>query len=256
MIELAKNELETIRHLCRGRSETVLLANIEGNLGRTWVDQKENPEFTVIVAGDFAFLLGNVEVLNDLDNTLRSVLEECKGKIIVTDESSWVSILSEYYSDTFRRFKRYSFAKEPKSFQIEKLKENIKMIDTDFQIVRIDARIYYRVLQDPFMADCCSFFSSLGEFMKHGIGFVIMKDNQIVTGASSYTYHEGSIEVTIGTHSLYRRKGLALACASRLILECLDRSIYPNWDAANLESVALAEKLGYQMEKEYEVYSI
>ncbi|WP_136605587.1 GNAT family N-acetyltransferase [Paenibacillus dokdonensis] len=30
----------------------------------------------------------------------------------------------------------------------------------------------------------------------------------------------------------------------------------PNWDAANLESVSLAEKLGYQLEREYEVYSI
>lgn len=256
MIELTKNELGIVRCMTSRRSDTVLLANMEGNIGRTWVDQKENPKIAVIVAGDFAYLLGNVESLHEKVNILLSTLEECKGKIIVTDESTWVSILSKYYTDTFRRFNRYSFKKEMQVFQMENLKENIKIIKPDFQITKIDERIYHMLLQDPFMADCCSFFSSIEEFMEHGIGFVIIKDNQIVAGASSYTFHEGCIEVTIGTHVQYRRKGLALACASRLILECLNRNIYPNWDAANLESVSLAEKLGYQFESEYEVYSI
>ncbi|WP_090894754.1 GNAT family N-acetyltransferase [Paenibacillus sp. OK076] len=182
-------------------------------------------------------------------------LKKCRRKIIITNEFSWISLLSQHYSDSFQKFNRYSFKKEP-IFQVEQLEENIKMIDTAFKIVPIDEHNYPMVLQDPFMADCCCFFSSLEEFMQHGIGFVILKDNQIITGASSYTYHEGCIEVTIGTHPLYRRQGLALACASRLILECMSRNIHPNWDAANLESVALAEKLGYKMEKEYEVYSI
>ncbi|MBK1809116.1 GNAT family N-acetyltransferase [Clostridium sp. YIM B02505] len=53
-----------------------------------------------------------------------------------------------------------------------------------------------------------------------------------------------------------KQGGLALACASKLILDCLERVIYPRWDAANLESVALAEKLGYHFDKEYIVYSI
>lgn len=64
------------------------------------------------------------------------------------------------------------------------------------------------------------------------------------------------IEITIGTKNEYRRKGLALAVASRLILDCAERNIYPRWDASNIESVELAEKLGYHFDKEYEVYSI
>jgi RimJ/RimL family protein N-acetyltransferase len=41
-----------------------------------------------------------------------------------------------------------------------------------------------------------------------------------------------------------------------LIMECLDRGLYPSWDAANKGSVALAEKLGYHFEKEYVTYEI
>ena len=168
MLELAKNELKTVRFLCNGRSNTVLFATIEGNIGRAWVDRKNEPTYSVIIAGDFAFLLGSVEALKELDVPLRFVLEECKGKIIITNEFSWISLLSQHYSDSFQKFNRYSFKKEP-TFQVEQLKENIKMMDTAFKIVPIDEHTYPMVLQDPFMADCCFFFSSLEEFMQHGI---------------------------------------------------------------------------------------
>lgn len=54
----------------------------------------------------------------------------------------------------------------------------------------------------------------------------------------------------------YRGKGLGLAVASSLILECLEKNIYPRWGAANLESLALLAKLGYYFDREYKVYSI
>lgn len=43
--------------------------------------------------------------------------------------------------------------------------------------------------------------------------------------------------------------------AARLILECLKRGLYPSWDAVDLRSVTLAEKLGYHMDRPYPVYS-
>ena len=51
-------------------------------------------------------------------------------------------------------------------------------------------------------------------------------------------------------------QGLALACSAAFLLECLERNIIPNWDAANLKSVGLAEKLGYIYDQEYQVYQI
>ncbi len=44
-------------------------------------------------------------------------------------------------------------------------------------------------------------------------------------------------------------------CA-KLILECMDRGLYPSWDAHDMRSVALAEKLGYHLDKEYVTYII
>lgn len=102
----------------------------------------------------------------------------------------------------------------------------------------------------------CSNYSSLEEFLKHGIGYAIVHNGEIISAASSYTYCNGNIEITIGTQNEFRRNGLALAVASKLILDCMEQNIYPRCDAANLGSVALAEKLGYHLDKEYQAYSI
>ena len=64
------------------------------------------------------------------------------------------------------------------------------------------------------------------------------------------------IEIEIDTREDYRRQGLAYVCGARLILECLDRGLYPSWDAQNKASVALAEKLGYHYSHTYTVYEI
>lgn len=68
-------------------------------------------------------------------------------------------------------------------------------------------------------------------------------------------YDEG-IEIEIATRLKYRCKELAAICASKLIIECIKRGLYPSWDAANIETVSLSEKLGYHFDKEYIAYKI
>ena len=64
------------------------------------------------------------------------------------------------------------------------------------------------------------------------------------------------MEIEVDTRKDCRRQGLALACSAAFLMECLEKGIVPNWDAANLQSVGLAEKLGYVYEKEYRVYQL
>lgn len=211
---------------------------------------------TTLTSADFCFLLGYFGE-NEDETIIKILNENCRGKVIVTDGDFWGSFLEKHYPNSFKRFSRYAIKKEPNIFDKKKLNDFILAVEPQYQVVRIDELIYYKTMEDAFTADFCSFFSTLEEYLKHGIGYVIMdKNKKIFAGASSYTYCKGNIEITIGTIMEYRRKGLALACVSKLILECLDKNIYPRWDAANVESVSLAKKLGYNFEKEYIVYSI
>ena len=101
-------------------------------------------------------------------------------------------------------------------------------------------------------------FDSYEMFQRLGIGVaaVEQKDGRLAAGASSYSRYEKGIEIEIDTKEEYRRKGLAYICGAKLILECLERNLYPSWDAQNKWSVALAEKLGYHFSHEYVAYEI
>ena len=64
------------------------------------------------------------------------------------------------------------------------------------------------------------------------------------------------LEIEVDTVEEERRKGLATAASAALILRCLDEGLYPSWDAQNMLSVHLAEKLGYEFDHEYTVYEV
>ena len=80
--------------------------------------------------------------------------------------------------------------------------------------------------------------------------------NDIGAGASSYTRYKEGIEIEVDTVEQERRKGLATIVSASLILRCLDEGLYPSWDAQNIHSVHLAEKLGYEFDHEYTAYEV
>lgn len=255
MLELLKEERKCLEKFLQDKIEVPLWSCIEGKMGRAWVDKKENPEIAIVVVADFCYLLGR-PTSNKVEYKIEELLEKCKEKVIITDDSSWVSIIESLYPNHLKRFNRYSIKNELGVFRKSILNSYIDAIGSEFNINKIDESLYFKVIEDDFMADCCSNYSSLEDFLKNGIGYAVVHNGEIISAASSYSYCDGNIEVTIGTKGEYRRKGLALAVASRLILDCMEQNIYPRWDAANLESVSLAEKLGYHFDNEYEVYSI
>ena len=94
--------------------------------------------------------------------------------------------------------------------------------------------------------DLCSQFADYADYERRGIGVAALYQGTPVAGASSYTVYRGGIEIEIDTRVDFRRQGLATACGARLILNCLERGLYPSWDAHSRASLSLAEKLGYK----------
>ena len=76
------------------------------------------------------------------------------------------------------------------------------------------------------------------------------KPHSAMAVLGDFCFFAGEANV-IDTRENHRRRGLAYVCGARLILECLDRGLYPSWDAQNKASVALAEKLGYHYSPMY-----
>lgn len=95
-----------------------------------------------------------------------------------------------------------------------------------------------------------------GRFFEQGLGFVVVRDGKAVSGAATAIRFREGIEIETDTVRSERHKGLASAVCAKLILSCLSEDLYPSWDALNWMSVMLAEKLGYEFDREYFVYGV
>ncbi len=97
-------------------------------------------------------------------------------------------------------------------------------------------------------------YSSYETFRAEGAGAVAYAGGEIVASASSYLSLEGEAEMDIFTLEAHRGKGLASACAARMLQDCREKGIIVHWDAQNEISRHLAEKFGFETETEYAVY--
>ena len=88
------------------------------------------------------------------------------------------------------------------------------------------------------------------------MGAVTINDGKHLYRASPYTRSHEGMTVSDDTIESERRKHLATVACSALILRCLDEGLYPSWDAQNMGSVYLSEKLGYEFDHEYIAYEV
>lgn len=149
---------------------------------------------------------------------------------------------------------RYAIKKEPHVFDANKLTEYTNALPDTCALKLFDEEIYEYSLQEQWSKDFCSQFTDYNDYNKRGLGVAVIYQGTLVSGASSYTVYNDGIEIEIDTKPEFRQNGFATACGARLILECLKPGLYPSWDAHDLRSVALAEKLGYHLDYPYMVY--
>lgn len=176
--------------------------------------------------------------------------------LMIPRTNEWSKLIEEIYIHGYEKVLRYAIKKEPYIFNKEKLQEFIENIPAEYELKMIDQNLYHQAKKENWSMDLCSQFSSYEAYGKMGLGVMALHKGVPVSGASSYSVYHNGIEIEIDTKKEYRRKGLALACGAKLILECLERGLYPSWDAHDLRSVALAKKLGYHFDKEYVTYII
>ena len=253
MYQLSKYEMDKVAPLFKDWEETLIWSCLQGYMGKAWANEKHQPVSTQLIVGDFCFFAGapDAELVKNIPESFMSDFI-----LMVPRNEAWEALIEEEYRNKFNKFMRYAIKKEPEVFDREELKQNILKLSHEYKLKQIDEELYIKCRSEDWSKDLCSQFPTFKDYKKLGLGYVILHEDKPVAGASSYTVYEEGIEIEIDTKEDYRRRGLALVCASKLILECLERNLYPSWDAANIASVALAEKLGYHLEKEYVTYSI
>lgn len=256
MIEIQKGQKDIIRPFFADYQDTLVWSCLDDSMGRAFADSAEHPKYAKIVTACFAFLAGDATApgASELIDYLPDDMEN-KFQLFVPENEVWTELVQKSYGDEcIKKITRYAIKKEGDIFDRKKLHSFVDELDPQFEIKSIDGDLYDACLGIDEFHDFCGNFKSKEDFLAHGIGFVILKEGEIVSGASSYTYYKEGIEIEIDTKKEFRRMGLATVIGAKLILACLEENRYPSWDAANMESVHLAEKLGYHFDHEYDAY--
>ena len=241
------DDTSKVESLFAGWQETLIYSCLQKVMGKIYVTDWENPKSAYAYVGCFAFYAGVP------DKEL--MINKPEGFVIMTPQNEeWAKLIEVCFPDS-KRMTRYAIKKDTK-FDKATLEANVKTLPEGYELREIDSEIYDMCLADPVSADFVSSFGSKEKYLEWGRGMVIMKDGQILAGASSYTSYKGGIEIEVDTVQDERRKGLATIVCSALILRCLEEGLYPSWDAQNVGSVHLAEKLGYEFDHEYVAYEV
>lgn len=249
----SNNELrDKVMKLFSGMDDTLILSCIQGHMGSIFVDNLKEPTCVQALVGDFTFFAGdsNSDGLGELLNNIP------KNMFIVPQSDSIGKRIEQMDVELLERFSRYSFKKDINNLDINKIKGFLIPLEDGYELKKIDEEIANSKSLNELSEDFTGQFESVKDFLNRGIGYVIIHNGKVVSGASSYTIYDNGIEIEVDTDINYRRKGLATIVSAALIKDCLERNIYPSWDAANLNSKSLAEKLGYVFDKAYDTYYI
>lgn len=237
--------MEKAARLFSGWNETMVWSCLQGCMGYLLADDDENPIAAQIVSGDFCFFAGTPNA---------PLAAKAAAPILVPQNEGWSRVIEDVWGSKAERTTRYAIQKEPDVFDISYLTGYIAALPGQYTLRMFDRQIYDASLLETWSSDFCSQFRDYDDFSERGIGTAVLYEGRPVAGASSYIIYHGGIEIEIDTKPEFRRRGLATVCGAKLILECLKRGLYPSWDAVDLRSVALAEKLGYHMDHPYPAY--
>ena len=217
---------------------------LQGHMGRVEY-LGDGPDSAMAVLGDFCFFAGR---------PAPALVRRAAAPLLVPRDGDWDALIRRSLGPEAVPFTRYATRKEPDAFRRESLVRLSAALPEGVSLVPIGAELYPALMAQVWSRDLCGQFRDGGDFARRGIGVAALWRGEPVAGAASYSIYDGGIEVEIDTRPDLQGRGLATACGAQLILDCLDRGLYPSWDAHNRRSLALAERLGYRLSHPYRAY--
>jgi GNAT superfamily N-acetyltransferase len=225
---------------------------LEGSMGQVLVDDPEVPHVAaLLLAEQKIHILGG-----DAGHpAAREYLAGLPGfSMLLFGALGWKDVLDEVQEGKVITLKRYAFSNE--NLDINHLNGLKSKLSETYRIERITLEHAHKIAaeKNEMTEDQLFGFASPEEFMELGFGYCAWAGEEMVCIASTGAVCSKGIEIQINTHKKHRGQGLASATGAALIIECLEKGIDPNWDAATEISAGLAKKLGYTPRGDYDMY--
>ena len=242
-----------VRPLFKGWDETLIASCLDGIMGEVYAQNSESPKCAFATLGDFGYLGGTPE--REMCEFVKQLLGD-RFFILVPQNDAWTELIQDVFGRFADRIERYAIKKEEGVFDRTRLEAAVKALADGYTLQSIDESLYNECLRHEWSKDFVAQYKNYAQYKAIGLGTAVLYKGEIVAGTSSYSSFDGGIEIEVVTREDHRRKGLAFSSSAKLILDCLDRGLYPSWDARTMYSVKLAEKLGYHYSHPYTAVDI
>lgn len=254
IVELAPEDFADVLplyHATEFRFPLISAVLERGQRGQVFADRKNNPR-SAIVVNNFGFMFYLGETNPEFDDALMELLEtgsNLKPSYLLwySPPENWQNRLAQLGA---RVRERVRF-----EFHGRQLTEPVPCA-LGFEIRKLDAELVPKTEKFG-IALGSRFWSSPDDFAENGLGFCLLKDNQIVSLCYAAAISEGFAEIDVITDEAFRAHGLANIVSQHFIRECGARKITPTWDcfAYNTASLRLALKLGFAEVRRYPFYT-
>lgn len=241
MTQMIEIEREQLSSMFEAFEDSAVKSVLQGAMGRiAWCGEKEN-RAAMLRVGDFHCLAGDTNAAG-----VREMLQGiCETAVVVAHDETWLQLVKELFPQAVYTTRYHTIANlshlNPEAIAKERAKEV-----AGFELKRFDLPLARQAWSTPWAHDFVGQFDSPEDFVARGIGYGVLENGVLVSGASSFSVYDRGLEVQITTRRDRRSMGLASAATAALLQESLDRSLIPHWDAANRTSLAIAAKFGYR----------
>lgn len=219
---------------------------LEGQMGAAFVDDGDHPAVFQIQVGPFVYFAGDAAGAN----ALAALHTLTPAVLLMPSAPGWLEAIKQRFGEQLVPFERYSFSGERLS--LEHL-DTLCRATSKYTVQCMDATFAARVWGQEHFIDL-SYFDSPEDFEQRGLGFYAAVDDTVVGTAHSQLVCNRGIEVSLYVMPKHRERGLGTLLSSHLVKACLENGQEAHWDAANLESCRLAQKLGYTPSGAYQAH--
>ncbi|TYB88898.1 MAG: GNAT family N-acetyltransferase [Kosmotoga sp.] len=231
-------------------------------IGQVNVDDPDDPSFSYIWTYTDSILIGGkpceeAKMLPEILN--KKLIPEFKkyglpGMLIYVDmNSSWKELIPEIFGkDRISVLKRRFYTMDLKTTLVEEKESD------EFKIISIESAMKNRSLKNHRLLDgwVHSFWKDLTDFRSKGTGYCALVGDTITSWCLTVYAFDDRRELGLETVDGFRNKGLATAVTRETIRECKRLGYKLHWHCRedNTPSIAIAEKLGFIRNKDYELF--
>ena len=221
----------------------MLFSVLEGhNLGRALVDDAANPTWCVLQVVEGPTFIGGKPCLQSL---AQAIVELRKENEVYLWQGNKQSQIFPTPNAKLARLEFYDLETSNDTFETL-----LQKVPFDCEVRRMNRQIIKRCLWRDMHASACG---SIEDFLAKGLGFCLMKGDEILCEAYATFWGGGKVEIGAITRKPYRGLGYASVTCAHLILACEERDYQTYWSCRkdNVASASVARKLGYKYENEY-----